>query len=69
VQHERTGLVVGAGDPAALSAALHRLRTDADLRTRLGEGARAAVAKYTYVAWAEGMSRALAAAGAQGKGC
>jgi hypothetical protein len=52
-----------------LNAALHRLRTDAELRTRLGEGARAAVAKYTYVAWADGMSRALAAAGVLRKGC
>jgi glycosyltransferase involved in cell wall biosynthesis len=69
VQHERTGLVVPAGDSAALHSALRRLRTDSSLRTRLGEGGRAAVAKYTYTAWAEGMSRALAAAGAQGKGC
>jgi glycosyltransferase involved in cell wall biosynthesis len=69
VQHERTGLVVPAGDSAALHSALRRLRTDSSLRTRLGEGGRAAVAKYTYTAWAEGMSRALAAAGTPGKGC
>jgi glycosyltransferase involved in cell wall biosynthesis len=69
VQHERTGLVVKAGDSATLGAALDRLRTDPGLRARLGEAGRAAVAKHTYAAWAEGMSRALAAAGAHRKGC
>lgn len=61
VQHERTGLIVPAGDVAALRAAIHRLREDSPLRATLGENARAEVAKYTYDAWAEGMSRALAA--------
>jgi glycosyltransferase involved in cell wall biosynthesis len=69
VQHERTGLVVPAGDPAALHAAIHRLRHDPALRTRLGEAGREAVSRHTHAAWAEGMSRALAAAGAQRKGC
>jgi glycosyltransferase involved in cell wall biosynthesis len=69
VQHERTGLVVEAGNTAALHAALQRLRTDPGLRARLGEAGRAAVAKHTHEAWAEGMSRALAAASARGKGC
>jgi glycosyltransferase involved in cell wall biosynthesis len=69
VQHERTGLVVRAGDAAALRAALRRLRADPGLRARLGEAARAAVAKHTHAAWAEGMSRALAAAGASKEGC
>ena len=36
VQHERTGLVVPAGDAAALRAALRRLRDDPALRARLG---------------------------------
>jgi glycosyltransferase involved in cell wall biosynthesis len=69
VQHERTGLVVPSNDAARLRGALHRLRADPGLRARLGEGGRAAVAKYTYEAWAGGMSQALAAAGARGKGC
>jgi glycosyltransferase involved in cell wall biosynthesis len=68
VQHERTGLVVPAGDAAALAAALRRLHHDPPLRARLGATARAAVAAYSQEAWAAGMSRALAAAGA-GRGC
>ena len=64
VRHEETGLVVPAGDPHALSAALRRLHDDPDLRRRLGENARAAVAAYTFGAWAAGISRALAAVGA-----
>jgi glycosyltransferase involved in cell wall biosynthesis len=62
VQNERTGLVVPAGDPGALAAALRRLHDDAGLRTRLGAAAREAVAPYSQQAWAAAMSRALAAA-------
>ncbi len=61
---ERTGLVVPAGDAAALQSALRRLRAEPELRARLGSQARDAVAAYTYDAWATGMSRALNAAGA-----
>jgi rhamnosyl/mannosyltransferase len=39
-QHERTGLIVGAGDVEGLRAALRRLMGDADLRVRLGREAR-----------------------------
>lgn len=42
-QHERTGLVVRAGDVAALRDALARLVCDADLREELGRAARARV--------------------------
>jgi glycosyltransferase involved in cell wall biosynthesis len=59
VRHERTGLVVPAGDAAALRAAIDRLREDPAMRRRLGAAARDAVATYTPAAWAEGMSRAL----------
>jgi glycosyltransferase involved in cell wall biosynthesis len=62
VEHERTGLVVPAGDPQALAAAMRRLHDDPPLRARLGAAARAAVAPYTQHAWAAAMSRALAAA-------
>ena len=65
VQHERTGLVVPAGDADALGAAIRRLRDDSELRTRLGANAREAVAAYTHAAWADAMSRAIAEA----KGC
>ena len=61
VQHERNGLVVPAGDDRALASALRRLHDDPELRTQLGENARRDVAPYTQEAWAQGMSRALAA--------
>jgi len=61
VVHEKTGLVVPAGDPGALAAALRRLHEDRALRERLGAAAGDAVAAYTPEAWAAGMSRALAA--------
>jgi glycosyltransferase involved in cell wall biosynthesis len=63
VRHERNGLVVPAGDEAALAAALRRLHDDPALRARLGARAREDVAPYTHQAWADGMARALAAAG------
>lgn len=68
VQHERTGLVVRAGDAGALRAALHRLHDDAARRAALGAAAREAVAAYTPEAWARGISRALRAAGASREG-
>ncbi len=68
VRHERNGLVVAAGDPDALAAALRRLREDAPLRERLGAAAAADVAAYTHEAWAAGMSAALASVGAGRKG-
>ena len=69
VAHERTGLVVPAGDATALAAALERLAADPALRARLGAAGREAVAAgHTHADWADGMGRALAAAGA-GRGC
>ena len=59
VQHERTGLVVPAGDVEALRAALTRLRNDPELRDRLGANAKGEVAKYTPQAWAQAFSHAL----------
>jgi glycosyltransferase involved in cell wall biosynthesis len=64
IQHERTGLVVPAGDADALARALRRVHDDRALRERLGAAGRAAVAAYTHDAWAAGMARALAATGA-----
>jgi glycosyltransferase involved in cell wall biosynthesis len=63
VQHERTGLVVPAGDAPALAAAIRRMHDDPPLRARLGAAARTAVEPYTQAAWAAGMSRALSEAG------
>jgi glycosyltransferase involved in cell wall biosynthesis len=69
VEHERTGLVVPAGDADALAAALRRLHDDPGLRARLGAAGRDAVRAYTHDAWAAGMSVALQAAGAGKDGC
>jgi glycosyltransferase involved in cell wall biosynthesis len=59
-----TGMVFPAGDSDALAARLTALAGAPELRAHLGEHARTKVAAYTPEAWAEGMSRALAAAGA-----
>ena len=59
----RTGLVVPAGNSAALAARIKALAGAPDLRARLGEAARTHVASYTPEHWANGMSRALAAVG------
>ena len=40
VRHEETGLIVPANDPAALRAAIDRLRADPGLCARLGQAAR-----------------------------
>jgi glycosyltransferase involved in cell wall biosynthesis len=62
VRHERNGLVVPAGDPDALAAAIRRLHDDPRERARLGAAARDDVRAYTAEAWAEGIGAALAAA-------
>jgi glycosyltransferase involved in cell wall biosynthesis len=59
VRHEHTGLVVPAGDPAALAEAIRRLHDDPPLRERLGGAGAEAVAAYTYEAWADGFAAAL----------
>lgn len=69
VRHERTGLVVPAGDVGALRAAIERLRDDRALRERLAARALVEVAAYTPEAWAAGVSRALASAGAAAGDC
>ena len=69
VQHERTGLVVPAGDAPALAAALRRLHDDPDLRRRLGATAREAVRGYSHGAWVRGMSAALRAVNASRGPC
>jgi glycosyltransferase involved in cell wall biosynthesis len=64
VRHERNGLVVPAGDPRALRAAIERLRDDAELRATLGRHAGRDVAAYSPETWAAGVSAALASVGA-----
>jgi glycosyltransferase involved in cell wall biosynthesis len=63
VRDGHNGLLVPAGDPSALAAALRRVAGDADLRARLGRAGREDVAAYTHEAWAEGFSRALGSLG------
>ena len=59
----RNGLVVEAGSARALAQAMRTLALDPGLRARLGAAAREDVAPYTYEAWAEGFSAALASLG------
>jgi glycosyltransferase involved in cell wall biosynthesis len=64
VRHERNGLLVAPGDPAALRAAIERLRADPTLRATLGANAARDVAAHTPESWAAGVSAALATVGA-----
>jgi glycosyltransferase involved in cell wall biosynthesis len=66
VRDGRNGVVVPAGDPIALAAALRRLADDSSLRARLGKAAREDVSAYTHDVWAQGFSRALADLGLSG---
>jgi glycosyltransferase involved in cell wall biosynthesis len=59
VRDGRNGLVVAAGDPDALAAALRALHADPALRARLGAKGAEDVAAYTYAAWADGFAKAL----------
>lgn len=59
VRHERNGLVVPAGDPTALAAAIRRLRDDRALRDQLGANARRDVAAFTFEGFAAGFEAAL----------
>jgi glycosyltransferase involved in cell wall biosynthesis len=54
------GLVVEAGDSDALAHAIVRLADDPQLRARLGAQGAQDVRAYSYDAWAEGFSAALA---------
>jgi glycosyltransferase involved in cell wall biosynthesis len=69
VRHERTGLVVPAGDADALAGAIRRLHDDPQLRARLGAAGREAVGEYTFEAWADGVLGALTAAEEGGTTC
>jgi glycosyltransferase involved in cell wall biosynthesis len=61
VRDEVNGLVVPAGDGDALAHAIVRLADDPQLRARLGAQGSSDVRAYTFDAWAEGFSGALAA--------
>jgi glycosyltransferase involved in cell wall biosynthesis len=63
VRDGENGLVVPAGDAAALAEAIGRLAADAGSRARLGAAGAEDVLAYSHEAWAEGFSRALASVG------
>jgi glycosyltransferase involved in cell wall biosynthesis len=63
VRDGRNGLVVPAGDSDALAGAIRRLAADPALRARLGGAGARDVRTYTYDAWAQGFSGALASLG------
>jgi glycosyltransferase involved in cell wall biosynthesis len=64
VRDGRNGLVVPAGDAAALAARLGALARAPELRARLGASAREDVGRFTYAAWVEGVRDALASVSA-----
>jgi glycosyltransferase involved in cell wall biosynthesis len=63
VRDGHNGLVVPAGERDALAEAIGRLAADPLLRARLGEAGAKDVRAFTYDAWAEGFSEALASLG------
>jgi glycosyltransferase involved in cell wall biosynthesis len=63
VRNGESGLVVGAGDRAALADAMRRLASDPALRLRLGKAGAQDVRAFTYDAWAAGFTAALATLG------
>jgi glycosyltransferase involved in cell wall biosynthesis len=66
VRDGHNGIVVGAGDPVALAAALRTLAGNPSLRARMGAAGRTDVSAYTHDAWARGFSGALAELGLSG---
>jgi glycosyltransferase involved in cell wall biosynthesis len=63
VRDGRNGLIVRAGDSAALAGALRRIAGDVRLRERLGAAGAEDVRAFTHEAWARGFSEALATVG------
>ncbi|MEA2265684.1 MAG: hypothetical protein QOE27_1267 [Solirubrobacteraceae bacterium] len=63
VRDGRNGLVVPAGDPPALGAALVRLAGDPGLCARLGRAGARDVRAFTHAAWAAGFVGALRSVG------
>jgi len=63
IRDGKNGLVVPAGDSAALADALRRLAADAPLRVQLGRAGAEDVRAFSHDAWAGGFSEALASLG------
>ena len=64
VRDGRNGFVVPAGDPDALASRIRALAAGSELRSALGDAARADVEEFSETAWVEGMRAALRAVGA-----
>ncbi|HEX4436056.1 MAG TPA: glycosyltransferase family 4 protein [Solirubrobacteraceae bacterium] len=63
VRDDVDGLIVPAGDSAALAGAIERLAGDPQLSERLGAAGAREVLGYSHEAWAEGFSEALSTLG------
>jgi glycosyltransferase involved in cell wall biosynthesis len=63
VRDDVDGVIVPAGDSAALAGAIERLAVDPELRQRLGAAGAQAVLAYSHEAWAKGFSEALSTLG------
>jgi glycosyltransferase involved in cell wall biosynthesis len=63
VRDGHNGLVVAAGDSAALAGALRRLAAEQPLRARMGQAAAEDVRAFSHDAWAGGFAEALASLG------
>jgi glycosyltransferase involved in cell wall biosynthesis len=63
VRDGANGLIVAAGDPAALAGAIATLAGDGALRNRLGETGARDVRAFSHDAWAGGFSSALSSLG------
>jgi glycosyltransferase involved in cell wall biosynthesis len=59
VQHERTGFLVPHGDVSALSARIENILNDAQLRERLGQGARRFAEQFSWSRAADRMEEFL----------
>jgi glycosyltransferase involved in cell wall biosynthesis len=68
VRDGHNGVIVPAGEPIALAAAMRRLAGDAAMRARLGAAGKLDVATYNFEAWAGGFSAALDSVGLSREG-
>jgi glycosyltransferase involved in cell wall biosynthesis len=69
VRDGESGLVVRAGDSAALADAIGRLAADPALRARLGRAGAENVRAFSHDAWARGFSAALSSLGVSRTHC
>ena len=68
VRDGHNGVIVPAGEPIALAAAMRRLAGDAAMRARMGGAGRLDVAAYDFEGWAAGFSAALGRLGLSREG-